>query len=95
MDIAADLGTTIFAANEGTVIETNNESGYGLVVRIDHGDGMVTVYAHCGEFYVEVGDTVDRNTPIAAIGMTGTTTGPHVHFEIRVDGQAVNPLDYL
>ena len=95
LDIAADLGTTIFAANEGTVIETNNESGYGLVVRIDHGDGMVTVYAHCGEFYVEVGDTVDRNTPIAAIGMTGTTTGPHVHFEIRVDGQAVNPLDYL
>ena len=95
LDIAAPLGTTIFAANEGTVIETNNESGYGLVVRIDHGNGMVTVYAHCGEFYVEPGDTVDRNTPIAAIGMTGTTTGPHVHFEIRVDGQAVNPLDYL
>ena len=95
LDIAADLGTTIFAANEGTVIETNNESGYGLVVRIDHGDGMVTVYAHCGEFYVEPGDTVDRNTPIAAIGMTGTTTGPHVHFEIRIDGEAVNPLDYL
>ena len=51
---------------------------------------MVTVYAHCGEFYVEPGDTVDRNTPIAAIGMTGTTTGPHVHFEIRIDGEAVN-----
>ena len=46
-------------------------------------------------FYVEPGDTVDRNTPIAAIGMTGTTTGPHVHFEIRIDGEAVNPLDYL
>lgn len=95
IDVASPIGTTIFAAESGTVIDTNNESGYGLVVRIDHGNGIVTVYAHCREFYVEEGDTVDRNTAIAAIGMTGTTTGPHVHFEVRIDGQAVNPLDYL
>lgn len=95
IDIAAPVGTTIFAAEAGTVIETNNESGYGLVVRVDHGNGMVTVYAHCSEFYASVGDEVDRNTAIAAIGMTGTTTGPHVHFEVRIDGQAMNPMDYL
>ena len=95
VDIASPIGTTLFAAESGTVIATNNESGYGLVVRIDHGGGFVTVYAHCREFYVSVGDKVDRNTPVAAIGMTGTTTGPHVHFEVRVDGTAVNPLDYL
>jgi len=95
LDIASAIGTTLFAAESGTVVETTNESGYGLVVRIDHGDGIVTVYAHCLEFYVSPGDTVDRNTPVAAIGMTGTTTGPHVHFEVRVNGEAVNPLDYL
>jgi murein DD-endopeptidase MepM/ murein hydrolase activator NlpD len=95
IDVAAPVGTTIFAADPGTVICADEESGYGLVIRVDHGDGLVTVYAHCAEFFVEVGDAVDRNTAIAAIGMTGTTTGPHVHFEVLVDGQAVNPLDYL
>ncbi len=95
IDVAAPVGTTIFAAKGGTVIDTKTESGYGMVVRIDHGDGMVTVYAHCSEFYVSEGDVVDRNTAIAAIGMTGTTTGPHVHFEVRIDGQALNPMDYL
>jgi murein DD-endopeptidase MepM/ murein hydrolase activator NlpD len=95
IDIAAPVGTTIFAAEAGTVVDTKTESGYGMVVRIDHGDGMVTVYAHCSEFFVSEGDSVDRNTAIAAIGMTGTTTGPHVHFEVRIDGQALNPMDYL
>jgi len=95
IDVASPVGTTLFAAEKGTVSCAQYESGYGNVIRIDHGDGMETVYAHCDDFYVEVGDTVDRNTAIAAIGMTGTTTGPHVHFEVRIDGQAVNPLDYL
>jgi len=95
IDIASPIGTTIFAAESGTVTGADYESGYGNVVYVDHGDGMVTLYAHCSGFYVSVGDTVDRNTAIASIGMTGTTTGPHVHFEVRIDGQAVNPLDYL
>ncbi|NLF80097.1 MAG: peptidoglycan DD-metalloendopeptidase family protein, partial [Clostridia bacterium] len=95
IDVAAPIGTTIFAANPGTVIGADEESGYGMVIRVDHGGGLVTLYAHCSEFYASVGDTVDRNTAIAAIGMTGRTTGPHVHFEVQVDGQAVNPLDYL
>ncbi len=95
IDVAAPIGTTIFSAGEGTVIETNYEGGYGMVVRIDHGGGYVTVYAHCQQFYVSPGQQVDRNTPVAAIGMTGNTTGPHVHFEVRIDGTAVNPANYL
>ena len=95
IDIAAPIGTPIYASEAGVVIETSIESGYGLVVRIDHGDGLVTVYAHCNQFNVSVGDIVTRKTVIATIGMTGTTTGPHVHYEVRVNGQAVDPLGYL
>lgn len=96
VDIADPVGTVIYAAEAGTVIFAENDgSGYGNLVKIDHGDGVETRYAHCDEFLVSSGDYVERGTAIATIGMTGRTTGPHVHFEIRFDDNPVDPLLYL
>ena len=95
VDIANPVGTTIYASESGTVVTVEYQSGYGNLVIIDHGNGVQTYYAHCDVFYVSVGDFVERGTAIADIGMTGTTTGPHVHFEIRIDGTAVDPLPYI
>ncbi|MBR2783069.1 MAG: peptidoglycan DD-metalloendopeptidase family protein [Firmicutes bacterium] len=95
IDIANAIYTTIVASGDGTVTRTDYLGGYGLLVCIDHGNGVETRYAHCDEVFVGVGDTVKRGQPIATIGMTGTTTGPHVHFEVRVDDTAVDPLPYL
>ena len=71
------------------------QGGYGLLLCISHSPEVETRYAHCAEFFVGVGDSVKRGQPIAVIGMTGTTTGPHVHFEVRINGTAVDPLPYL
>jgi murein DD-endopeptidase MepM/ murein hydrolase activator NlpD len=102
LDMAASGGGPIFAAEGGTVIEAENDGGwhggYGNVIRVDHGDGMVTLYAHNKEVYVNVGDTVERGQTIAWMGRTGRVygvTGIHVHFEVSKDGQKRNPLLYL
>lgn len=96
VDIADPVGTVLYAAESGTVTSADyNGSGYGNLVKIDHGDGVETYYAHCDEFLVDVGDYVERGTAVATIGMTGRTTGPHVHFEIRFDDTPVDPLLYL
>lgn len=96
VDIANDFGTVIYAAESGTVVQADYDGGgYGNLVRIDHGEGAMTYYAHCDEIFVSVGDFVERGQAVATIGMTGTTTGPHVHFEVRFDGEAYDPLDYL
>jgi len=96
VDIADPVGTVLYAAEAGTVIYADYISGgYGNLVTIDHGDGVETRYAHCDEFLVEEGDYVERGTAIGTIGMTGRTTGPHVHFEIRFDDNPVDPLLYL
>lgn len=96
VDIANQIGTIIYAAESGTVVQAGyDNSGYGNLVRIDHGDGSMTYYAHCDEIFVSVGDFVERGQSISTIGMTGTTTGPHVHFEVRFDGEAYDPLEYL
>ncbi|MDO4582066.1 MAG: peptidoglycan DD-metalloendopeptidase family protein [Bacillota bacterium] len=95
IDIANAIGTSVFAAEAGTVTFVDYMSGYGLMVIIDHGGGVETYYAHLSVTNVEVGDVVERSQGIAAIGMTGTTTGPHLHFEIRFEGLAVDPLSYL
>ena len=95
LDIANAIYTTIVASEDGVVTTAQYQGGYGLLLCVDHGSGVETYYAHCAEFFVGVGDTVKRGQPIATIGMTGTTTGPHVHYEVRINGTAVDPLPYI
>ncbi|HET6819103.1 MAG TPA: M23 family metallopeptidase [Candidatus Limnocylindria bacterium] len=96
IDIAVPAGTTVAASDAGKVIWAGwRNNGGGLVIEIDHGNGMHTVYNHLGAMYVKVGQAVSRGEGIAAVGCTGMCTGPHVHFEVIVDGVVVNPLRYL
>jgi len=96
LDIAQPIGTKIKAAAAGTVeFAGRSSSGYGVYVIISHGNGVETLYAHCKEVYVKAGQQVSQGEVIAAIGMTGNTTGPHVHFEVRIHGQCQNPQNYI
>lgn len=95
MDIAAPSGTTVVAANPGTVIKAGYNSSYGYMVMIDHGGGIVTLYAHNSKLLVSAGDVVSRGQAISKSGSTGDSTGPHVHFEVRVNGEYKNPRDWL
>lgn len=95
IDIAAGYGTDIRAAEDGRVLVARHDSGYGNYVVLDHGGGISTVYAHCQSLLVKVGQEVTRGQVIAKVGSTGLSTGPHLHFEVRVQGQPTNPLDYL
>ncbi len=92
-------GKTVVAANPGTVAFVNTAYkagvGYGIYLIIDHGGGYSTLYAHLSAIDVNVGDVVARGTPIAKVGATGWATGPHLHFEVRIDGKTQNPLSYL
>jgi murein DD-endopeptidase MepM/ murein hydrolase activator NlpD len=94
IDIAAPTGTSIRAAAAGTVIYAGYMGGYGNIVIIDHGDGLSTAYAHQSAIYVGSG-SVSQGTVIGAVGSTGNSTGPHLHFEVRVNGSAVDPMGYL
>jgi len=95
LDIAAPSGHKVVAAAGGTVTWSGWKSnGGGLVIAIDHGNGIITVYNHLGSAAVAAGATVTAGQTIAAVGCTGTCTGPHVHFEVIVDGVIVNPLRY-
>ena len=91
------LGKLVVAAAEGTVIVSGTHSSYGYYVRIDHGNGLQTLYAHClaGSLMVKSGEKVYAGQPIARVGMTGYATGPHLHFEVRLNGNRVNPSPYL
>lgn len=97
LDLGAPKGTPIHAARDGVVssVVDSGSSGYGYHVVIDHGDGMVTLYGHCSKVYVRSGQAVKQGDVIAAVGSTGRSTGNHLHFEIRVNGKAVNPRNYL
>jgi len=95
IDIANHVGTPLYAANDGTVIFAGWSNGYGNNVVIDHGDGMKTRYAHASRLFVKVGQSVDRGEEIAAMGSTGWSTGPHVHFEVMVNNVKYNPLNYV
>ena len=90
-------GTDILAAESGTVLisEWQTNGGYGQYVVIDHGDGLSTVYAHASKLIATAGQHVERGDVIAKVGSTGNSTGPHLHFEVRVNGTPVNPVDYL
>lgn len=94
IDIANSSGTPIYAANAGTVIGGCG-GGYGNCVLIDHGDGMVTLYAHQTTIYVSSGQSVARGEQIGTMGCTGSCTGPHLHFETRINGTAYDPQAYL
>ena len=95
IDIPAAGGTNILAANSGTVIRATWDSGYGYYIIIDHGGGISTLYAHSSKLVAKVGDKVERGQVIAKVGTTGTSTGNHLHFEVRVNGTPVNPLNYV
>lgn len=95
IDLAVSVGTTVYAADGGTVVEAQYSGSYGNVVMIDHQNGQETRYAHNSKLLVKKGDKVYQGQPIAKSGNTGRSTGPHVHFEIRLNGEPRNPLNYL
>ena len=95
IDWATPIGTAVMASSGGTVTRAGWGSGYGYVVYIQHADGRETRYGHLSKVLVSVGQKVSQGQKIALSGNTGRSTGPHLHFEIRINGQAVNPLNYL
>ena len=95
LDIATSLGTPVKAAASGTVSYADWKGSYGKLVVITHENGVQTYYGHCNALYVTAGQTVSQGQTIAAVGSTGNSTGPHLHFEIRVNGVAYNPQNYL
>lgn len=95
VDIASPFGSTVRAAKAGTVVRAEWYGGYGKIVIIDHGDGVTTRYGHNSTLLVEAGDEVETGDAIAEVGSTGDSTGPHIHFEVRVDDEAQDPMEYL
>jgi murein DD-endopeptidase MepM/ murein hydrolase activator NlpD len=95
IDIAAPEGTVVGAAAAGTVIYAGEQSGYGSIVILRHDGGLVTLYAHASRLLVEEGARVRRGDPVAKVGQTGRTTGPHLHFEVREGTRPRNPLLFL
>ncbi|MBI5526923.1 MAG: M23 family metallopeptidase [Deltaproteobacteria bacterium] len=95
LDIATQAGTTVVAPGDGQVISSEYNSYYGKVILIDHGNSVVTRYAHLSEISVREGDKVARGQKIGAVGNSGRSTGPHLHYEIEVNGIPVNPMKYI
>ena len=92
VDLAAPAGTEIRPVRKGKVIFSGQRAGYGNMVIVDHGNGLISKYAHNKENLVKKGDEVDENSVIATVGSTGLSTGPHVHFEVRYHGESLDPL---
>ena len=95
VDIGAPMGANFVAANDGVVVKAGPNTAYGNMVIIDHGGGISTLYAHGSEILVEVGQTVKRGDAILKVGSTGYSTGPHAHFEVRINGVTTDPLPYI
>ena len=95
LDIAAPNGTPIKVVADGTVTCASYNGAYGNLVKIDHGNGVETWYAHTSKMYVKVGQKVTAGEVIASVGSTGNSTGNHLHLEIRINGEHVNPQNYL
>lgn len=94
-DIGAPIGTNFIAANSGTVIKAGWNNAYGNMVIIDHGGGVSTLYAHGSEILVTVGQTVTKGEPVLKVGSTGYSTGPHAHFEVRINGEYVDAMNFV
>lgn len=95
VDINAERGTPILAAAKGRVIFAGRRAGYGLMVEIDHGNGYVTRYGHASKLLAKRGQDVTRGEVVAQVGNTGIATSPHLHYEVRINGRAVNPMNYV
>jgi murein DD-endopeptidase MepM/ murein hydrolase activator NlpD len=94
-DIRADRGTPVVVAANGTVVFAGTQSGYGQMVEVSHGDGLTTRYAHLSKLEVTVGQEMARGQLVGLVGSTGRSTGPHLHYEVRINGESVNPRAYL
>ncbi|HEX7952005.1 MAG TPA: M23 family metallopeptidase [Burkholderiales bacterium] len=95
IDLAASSGSPIFATSDGRVGTADWRGGYGLFVALDHGGGVQTRYGHMSRLNVFPGQQVRKGDVIGFVGSTGLSTGPHLHYEVRLNGQAVNPIPYL
>jgi len=95
IDIANSIGTPILSAMAGTVIDSGPASGFGLWVRVQHANGVITVYGHINESLVSVGQRVSAGQQIATMGNRGQSTGPHLHFEVHQNGSKIDPLPWL
>ena len=95
LDIACNTGTDIKVVSNGTITFSGKKGSYGNLIIVDHGNGVETWYGHCSKLYAKVGDTVTAGDVVAAVGSTGNSTGPHLHFEIRINGECVNPQSYV
>lgn len=95
LDIATAKGTDIKVCSDGKVVFASNKGSYGNLVKVEHKNGVETWYAHCSKIYAKAGQEVKAGDIIAAVGSTGNSTGPHLHFEIRINGNPVNPQKYI
>jgi murein DD-endopeptidase MepM/ murein hydrolase activator NlpD len=95
LDIDGNKGDLVVAPAKGIVSKASYQGGYGNLIEIDHGNGLTTRYGHLSEIGVEIGQEVARGQEIGKVGSTGRSTGPHLHYEVRIDGEAVNPRSYL
>ena len=94
-DIANTTGTPIIATANGVIITADWQNGYGRLVEVDHGDGLTTRYGHLSKILVEPGQLITRGQIVGLLGSSGRSTGPHLHYEVRINNEAVNPMDYL
>lgn len=95
LDFTAEVGTPIYAAAGGIVTSAEQTPDYGKIIKIDHGSGLETRYAHTSMMFVKAGDRVEKGQMIAQVGNTGRSTGPHLHFEVRLNGAPLDPRSYL
>lgn len=95
IDIAVEIGTPVVATADGEVVKSGLAGGYGNLVQINHGNGIETLYGHNSQLAVSVGQKVKKGQVISYVGSTGVSTGPHIHYEVRVNGTAINPMKFM